>query len=260
MFHEEQFCLSELPFSQLNWLVLTSNNYIYNNKLINSVQISTRHDRSYPKWLLFLVVYRWVLREHARLEETLCVVPRPVPAWFPCFSDNTNQKQFVSLVQKKMVSLLHFQAHYWQKIGKELKSRQAARGRNWSRGHVGVLLTGLLLMVCSSAFNTVQEHEPRGGTTHSELGPPATIINHENAPSDLPIVRSTSTTWQRPKVQWITVLSLPWLQFLWLGSSKEIAALQVESLRYGFLTKFLLLEKHAWLSYAALPLTGLSKV
>jgi hypothetical protein len=36
----------------------------------------------------------------------------------------------------------------------------------------------LLLLV--HFLNILQNHLPRGGTTHNKLGPPSSIINHEN--------------------------------------------------------------------------------
>lgn len=50
-------------------------------------------------------------------------------------------------------------------------SRQVVEDRNWSRGHRGVLLTGLLPIISSTCFlYTTQVHLPKGGTVHSELG------------------------------------------------------------------------------------------
>ena len=54
-------------------------------------------------------------------------------------------------------------------------------GRSWCRGQGGVLLTGLLLMVCSACFLI----EPRAtclgdGTSHSGLCPPISITNWEH--------------------------------------------------------------------------------
>ena len=44
-----------------------------------------------------------------------------------------------------------------------------------------MLLAGLILWLSQPAFLYTQDHLPRGGTTHSGLGPPIPIINQENA-------------------------------------------------------------------------------
>lgn len=38
--------------------------------------------------------------------------------------------------------------------------------------------------------NTIQDHPPRWGTTHNDLGPLTTNISLKNAPTDLPVGRS----------------------------------------------------------------------
>ena len=44
----------------------------------------------------------------------------------------------------------HIIVHTWRKW--DGNSRQEPEGRNWCRGHGGVLLTGLLTMACSTCF------------------------------------------------------------------------------------------------------------
>lgn len=64
---------------------------------------------------------------------------------------------------RKRVHLLHLTTcspSIWE------VSRQEPRGRNWSRGHRGVLLTGFLFLLSCST----QDRQPRGGTSHSDLG------------------------------------------------------------------------------------------
>ena len=68
------------------------------------------------------------------------------------------------------------------------KFRYHAQGKNTSRAHGGVLLTGLLrLLACSLwldllALHThiIQEQLPRGGTTSRGLGTLTSIMNQEN--------------------------------------------------------------------------------
>ena len=64
------------------------------------------------------------------------------------------------------------------------RNTSGSRGRS----HGGVLLTGLFPMDCSAY--TVQDHLPRGGTPHSGMDPPISIINEENAPTDVSTCRS----------------------------------------------------------------------
>lgn len=51
--------------------------------------------------------------------------------------------------------------------------RHLPGGRNWSRGHKGILLTGFVPHDLLSLLSYItKNHLPRGGTTHNELGPP----------------------------------------------------------------------------------------
>lgn len=54
--------------------------------------------------------------------------------------------------------------------------------RSRCRGHGGMLLIALFLMVCSACSYTTQGCLPRDCPTHRELGAPASICNQENAP------------------------------------------------------------------------------
>ena len=54
------------------------------------------------------------------------------------------------------------------------------------------MLLGFLTIAFSDCFlllffflNQTQDHLPKAGKTHSGLGPPISIINQENAPTDL---------------------------------------------------------------------------
>jgi hypothetical protein len=50
-----------------------------------------------------------------------------------------------------------------------------------------VLLTGFPPHGLFSLLSyRTQDHQPRDGTTHNVLGPPTSIINQENGPTDLP--------------------------------------------------------------------------
>lgn len=45
------------------------------------------------------------------------------------------------------------------------------------------------LLVCSpwfAQFVLLQDHQPRGGTARSDLGPPTSLINQENGPQACP--------------------------------------------------------------------------
>lgn len=44
----------------------------------------------------------------------------------------------------------------------------------------GMLFTGLL----SRLSYTLQDYVPRGGTAHSELGPPMSMTNQDHTPTD----------------------------------------------------------------------------
>lgn len=53
--------------------------------------------------------------------------------------------------------------------------RTQAGGRKSSGGHLEPLLTDSF---SQSAFLCSEDHLPKGGITHSELGPTISIINH----------------------------------------------------------------------------------
>ena len=59
-------------------------------------------------------------------------------------------------------------------------------GKSWSRGHGGMLLTSLLPTAAQPLSYTTQNHQPWGGTTYSELGPPPSIVSQENEPQAYP--------------------------------------------------------------------------
>lgn len=63
-------------------------------------------------------------------------------------------------------------------------SRKEPEGKSRGRGPGGVLPTGLFPM--AHLAYTTQDHLPKGGTTHSKLGPPTSIINQGNAPCAYP--------------------------------------------------------------------------
>ena len=64
--------------------------------------------------------------------------------------------------------------------------RQDLIQRGWRSAAYWLALHGLLGLL---SYRT-QDHQTRIGTVHSVLGPPASIINEENAPSDLPAGKS----------------------------------------------------------------------
>lgn len=61
-------------------------------------------------------------------------------------------------------------------------AREEPGGGNWSRSHGGTLLTHWLAlsMACSVRFPTTQAFLPKGGSTHSVLGPPPAIMIHDS--------------------------------------------------------------------------------
>ena len=66
-----------------------------------------------------------------------------------------------------------------QKISKGRQDRNPKqRRRKWSRDHGGVLLPGLLNL----SFSTTKVQCPKDGHSHSELGPPTSIMDQENIP------------------------------------------------------------------------------
>ena len=92
---------------------------------------------------------------HGHLSSDLWKGPNNMLSWF----------RILLLLQNTMTTKQSwgsrglFSSHY---INKESQDRSSSRvekprGRNWCRGHGGVLLTGLLLMTCSACFLT----EPR---------------------------------------------------------------------------------------------------
>lgn len=60
---------------------------------------------------------------------------------------------------------LHIQVSVHHKV------RTGIEGKNWSRGHRGVLLTGLLTIAPSVCFLTQPRNTGKGSITHSGLGP-----------------------------------------------------------------------------------------
>lgn len=69
--------------------------------------------------------------------------------------------------------IVHCGRNSRQNAGQELKHQELG----------GAQLYLCALHGCSACLPyTTQNHLPRGGTTHSELGPSTPIINQENAP------------------------------------------------------------------------------
>lgn len=57
-----------------------------------------------------------------------------------------------------------------------------SQGRNWGRDAEGTLLTGWLLGLTFCYLSGItQDHPPRCGTTHSDLGPPTAAMRQENS-------------------------------------------------------------------------------
>lgn len=62
---------------------------------------------------------------------------------------------------------------------KEKQGRNLTAGADAERGHRGVLLPGLLLLVCSACFlNGIQDHQPRSGATYNGLSPLQSITKY----------------------------------------------------------------------------------
>lgn len=67
-----------------------------------------------------------------------------------------------------------------KKVSQGRNARQNPGSRNWSRGHQGMLLTGLLSMAHSSCFlYTTQDHLPTSRTNNG-LDPSTSIVKQEN--------------------------------------------------------------------------------
>lgn len=81
-----------------------------------------------------------------------------------------------SLIQLHILIIVH----PWGKSREEFKQEQWQEP--WKNSTYWLVVRGLLnLPSC-----TTQDHLPKSGTKHSRLGPLASTINHENAPTDLP--------------------------------------------------------------------------
>lgn len=57
-----------------------------------------------------------------------------------------------------------------------------SQGRNWSRGHRGILCTDHHQLISSSPSYTSTAHLPKDGNTQSGMGLPLTISNQKNVP------------------------------------------------------------------------------
>lgn len=65
--------------------------------------------------------------------------------------------------------------------------RTWTEGRNQSRSHRGMLLTGLLSVACSLCFFPInQVHQPRSGAAYSGLDLPPSVSNQESSSTDIP--------------------------------------------------------------------------
>jgi hypothetical protein len=75
----------------------------------------------------------------------------------------------------------HITVHHQRKVRIATHTGQELEGRSWCRGHGGVLLTGLLPLAWLSLLPySMQNYQPRDGTTHKDALPPL-ITNWENA-------------------------------------------------------------------------------
>ena len=91
---------------------------------------------------------------------------------FHCFDKDHNQRQHgeKSLFQRTCPEVL-ITVHHQEKSGQEPKAETEARDQGET------LRMGLLSLL----FYIPEDHLTRAGTTRRRLGPPISIINHENA-------------------------------------------------------------------------------
>lgn len=113
-------------------------------------------------------------------------------------------------------------------------SKQEPGGRNWSKGHGEMLLTGLLLLVQLSFLYSTGLY--RDATAHSGLDPPTYTIDQENSPIDMlsgyseggdssvevPLSHMTLVYGKLTKTnQYSTFSNIPVISIAWQGKNSD---------------------------------------
>jgi hypothetical protein len=124
---------------------------------------------SSPQWLPFICI-RYVFSPAWTPAEDLCLSQGPAQTSWP--RSKLGMKEFIHLTFTHCCSSSN-------EVRTGIHTGQEPGGRNWCRGHGGMLLTGLLPLACS-ACSFIEPKTTSPGMKPPKMGPPLLINNQEN--------------------------------------------------------------------------------